>query len=125
MTTEAITPHHYHNAPHGIPGQPFDYFPYMDGVRATAFRYVWRAGFKWDTEEDLAKASACVTRDITHGENNLSDRPGHLTHALQGGPDTIRRRLLIDLWGRHDLNRTLGVLAYVTNNPHELDKEIL
>jgi hypothetical protein len=118
------SPAHYQQAPHGIPGQPFDYFGYMDGFRATAFRYVWRCGFKDDTEGDIHKALTCIKRDITHGNGKVTDKPGHLTHQLANGPTTLRRKILLDIWNRHDLTNTHALLVTTLNDPTKLDEEI-
>lgn len=117
-------PTHYAEATHGIPGECITYTEHLGFVRGSAFKYAWRAGFKANTLEDIGKCLWYINRDITRGGDNLLEYPGHHTYLIANGPMTVRRRVLLDLWTRHDLTNTHALLTTTLNDPSLLDKEI-
>jgi hypothetical protein len=66
-------PRHYVSHPSGV--ECIDVVEYMTFNVGNAVKYLWRAGHKNDTLEDLRKAAWCVNREIERLER-LSRRIG-------------------------------------------------
>lgn len=63
---DAINPNHYRNHPSGVECiQVTEHFNFCLG---NAIKYIWRAGQKGDTLEDLKKAQWYITREIQRME---------------------------------------------------------
>lgn len=56
MTDMVNHPSHYRDIPEGFAGECIEYTRWMPFAVGNAFRYVYRAGSKWNTIEDLDKA---------------------------------------------------------------------
>ena len=66
MSDTVNHPAHYNQHPAGI--ECIDVIEHMPFNRASAIKYIWRAGLKDDAIEDLRKAIWCLDREIKRME---------------------------------------------------------
>mgnify|MGYP003650604697 FL=1 len=69
--TDKINPPHYQAHASGI--ECIEITEHMNFCLGNAIKYIWRAGLKGDSVEDLRKAQWYISREIYRLENGLSN----------------------------------------------------
>lgn len=100
------SPPHYRSHPSGI--ECIEITELLPGNLAAAFKYVWRAGLKWDDKEDLNKSIWYLDRTW----KQLADNE-FVVNSLYTASPTIEAVL------RRDLNR---VLEHTADSVYERNK---
>lgn len=112
-------PPHYAGVP-GIKGECIGYTRQMSFALGNAFKYVFRAGSKGDTAEDLKKALWYVLDAMENGRGPI--------RAVPLIPDVrvpmTRRRYVLGCIARGDLYKASVLIRDLSEHPEHLDKEM-
>ena len=92
MSDPVDHPSHYNTHPAGV--ECIDVVEHMTFNLGNAVKYLWRAGLKGNTVEDLRKAIWYINREIErHQKEAIKARS---TETLAGGLETLTERLQVN-----------------------------